>query len=706
MIHKLELTNFKTHANLKVEFTAGLNVITGENGAGKSTILKAILYALFGASAAGSKPHLASWGVEEKMSVTLTATITGKHLVILRSFDKAIITEGDTLLASGHTPCTKYIEQELGLDYKAFKHLLYAAQGETQALLKIGAADLQRKIEVITKLDGIDKVVGLISEDLQVLSGKLSIIPVVDNLHELENDLSSLKIDEVVKIALIGRKEKMTQELKAALDEKRDYLTNVVTPAIQQAKQSKAAEAALTQSLDKVNLALQSLELNKPDSPAKLLEAEYSAVLTCCTAYKQRLHKAEQGATTIRKLEADFKVYSTHLGTLTNMQGVFVKDAELQTQLVQCTLDFARAEVAFNLSNQDNLECVTCSRPYDLASYATVSKVKAQAALAFAAVKQKLGEIKLEIIQFRQDNPLLNTISNYASELTTLSLKVDEASDSMEIARSNSGLLDADDMLELVQNIKEVDAALPKLSAIISSTMRWEQQHGSLVDQMVRLTLDLEAMEDYHCPWSDKDLADMESDVKARQLDLQTQYEALLATRYDLKELGMSKDSCRRAYEEAAKADKLRKEVEHEQAERKELQTYLRTNRARLMTDTWEGITNLTGAYTSSITGGLISELSRDVSGGFSVKEGEQTVPVEELSGGRMSIVGLALRMALGKIFYGGNSFVLLDEVSAELSETNSAAIAGFLAGLDTQILMVSHRNGDVANATNVIFLQ
>ena len=44
---KLKLNNFKSHENTTIRFENGISVIVGENGAGKSTILEAISFALF-----------------------------------------------------------------------------------------------------------------------------------------------------------------------------------------------------------------------------------------------------------------------------------------------------------------------------------------------------------------------------------------------------------------------------------------------------------------------------------------------------------------------------------------------------------------------------------------------------------------------------------------------------------------------------------
>ena len=65
---KLKLHNFRCHSDSEYEFPdLGLVLLSGNSGSGKSTILKAILYALFGSKAV-RKPY--SFGTNT-CSVTL-----------------------------------------------------------------------------------------------------------------------------------------------------------------------------------------------------------------------------------------------------------------------------------------------------------------------------------------------------------------------------------------------------------------------------------------------------------------------------------------------------------------------------------------------------------------------------------------------------------------------------------------------------------
>jgi DNA repair exonuclease SbcCD ATPase subunit len=153
-----------------------------------------------------------------------------------------------------------------------------------------------------------------------------------------------------------------------------------------------------------------------------------------------------------------------------------------------------------------------------------------------------------------------------------------------------------------------------------------------------------------------------------------------------------------------SQADKIH-QLNHKSALRSELQKYLRTNRAAFMEDSWSSLTNYASHLISFVTDGFIHGLNRSDAGDFFIVEGGQLAPVEELSGARKSIVGLCLRLSLAHLFYGTGGFTLLDEVTADCSENNAARVAGMLRGLQTQVIMVTHRDSDAVNANHSIFL-
>lgn len=705
MIHKIELTNFKSHSRLCVNFSTGLNVITGDNGAGKSTILKAIVYALFGASAAGSKQHLTSWGNEDKMNVTLTTTINGKLIEIFRSFDKSLVSQNSNILASGNTPCTKWVEQELGLDVKTFKHLLYASQGETQALLKMGASDLQRKIESITKLDGIDLILSFLSEDLSVLNGKLSSLPEPKDLKQLELDCSELEKLVDLKQNLIKQREQMSIELKSALANRRAEYTEMEAE-LKKSRTAKTTYEALNASLDRTKEDLEDLESEAPESSSKELAANIHALESYISDREKKVRESDSNEKLIAKLTANFEeardvqkdFEQTHAHR-------FAQRAELVENHNYWSAGASETKNYLELLQKQETECPTCNRPYEDAAHTAEHLIQLESAEnTYNFNKHKCVTAKEELDLFDSNTRRAYT-GDVERERTLVNQQLVKAQDNLLAARLDSPVLDKSHVTGIKDAIQAARGNLDRLKQAYEQSARYERQHDSLVSQLVRMIQELEKVEVAACEWSEADLTAAEQDLTFLQNQVQQAIEELADARCEFQEATMNH---KRHAEERAKATqemKLRQQVEKDQAQRKELQKYLRDNRSRMMDETWGSITALTSGYTSEITEGLIHGLTRDESGDFYVQEGEFNIPVSELSGARQAIVGMCLSLALGRAFYGNNSFILLDEVDSAASDYNSAAIAATLSGLDTQVIMVSHRQGVGSSATNVIVL-
>ena len=81
MLVSVELKNFRQHKNLTVKFTNGLQLLRGANEAGKSSVIEAVLYALYGTkSLRGTLGDTATWGCKEselkaKLVVNLDRTL-------------------------------------------------------------------------------------------------------------------------------------------------------------------------------------------------------------------------------------------------------------------------------------------------------------------------------------------------------------------------------------------------------------------------------------------------------------------------------------------------------------------------------------------------------------------------------------------------------------------------------------------------------
>jgi exonuclease SbcC len=155
----LELQNFKNFKKKELEFSSGINVLQGPNGSGKTSILEAIEFALFGSvtRTAGLEPLV---NVEESVA-SVSLTFDAQHNSGTESFTVfRQITKGQTGASTTTTRLTrggleisaKKLEVDaqiltlIGLPHGSYGNSCYIRQGEIRNLLEAGK-DREREID-------------------------------------------------------------------------------------------------------------------------------------------------------------------------------------------------------------------------------------------------------------------------------------------------------------------------------------------------------------------------------------------------------------------------------------------------------------------------------------------------------------------------------------------------------------------------------
>ena len=169
----LEMTAFGSYAEKTTlpfeELKHGLYLITGDTGAGKTTIFDAIMFALFGiASGADRKGDMLHCDYVPKSTdtiVVLRFLQNGKEYTVERKihFSKkrgtdnqyndgvvsALLTEPDAAPIEGTSKVTARCEELLGLNAEQFSRIIMLAQGEFKKFLK---ANSDEKNDILGKL--------------------------------------------------------------------------------------------------------------------------------------------------------------------------------------------------------------------------------------------------------------------------------------------------------------------------------------------------------------------------------------------------------------------------------------------------------------------------------------------------------------------------------------------------------------------------
>ncbi|MGI0101538.1 MAG: AAA family ATPase [Nitrosotalea sp.] len=168
MLRSVELANFLSHVNTRLEFDSGVTVFVGPNGAGKSSIIDAITFALFGEHIRKSTKGLLRRGSSQayaKVEFSIgnrqfeaVRKIDPKGTVSAQLYEK--INEELVPLAAGERrqfgeSMTQTIESLIGLDFEKLKVASIVQQGELQSIIE---ADPKKFKELVNAIIGIDKL--------------------------------------------------------------------------------------------------------------------------------------------------------------------------------------------------------------------------------------------------------------------------------------------------------------------------------------------------------------------------------------------------------------------------------------------------------------------------------------------------------------------------------------------------------------------
>ncbi|MEM4058348.1 MAG: AAA family ATPase [Thermoplasmata archaeon] len=161
LLKKLYLENFVSHKSTELEFSKGITVITGKNGAGKTSILDSLLFCLFKESRTGNLKDLIHLNSTDAKSYLifeegLNDYESSWELDQKKGVKSAILKQiSGPILAEGANNVKQEIEKILGMSKEIAISSIFIKQGEIDALINKKPAE--RK-ELIGKLIGLDRL--------------------------------------------------------------------------------------------------------------------------------------------------------------------------------------------------------------------------------------------------------------------------------------------------------------------------------------------------------------------------------------------------------------------------------------------------------------------------------------------------------------------------------------------------------------------
>ena len=254
-------------------------LITGQNGAGKSTILDAICFGLFGKPYRNiNKPQLMNTVNEKNMVVEINFSVNNTQFRVVRGVKPTIfeIYRNDVLIE--HDAAIKdyqmRLEEILGLNYKAFTQIVILGSARYQSFMDLSTNDRRTIIEEILDITVFSKMNAILKTRMQT-----------NDLDIKENNYQK----DIINTKISGQK----GLIKSLLNRSKES-----DEKIQEQKSKAEAEKTL---LEKKVAAYDSEINTKIYEDIALLKAELA----------EKKYEAKQLASTAKEIEGKKKFYET-----------------------------------------------------------------------------------------------------------------------------------------------------------------------------------------------------------------------------------------------------------------------------------------------------------------------------------------------------------------------------------------------------------
>jgi exonuclease SbcC len=209
-IEKLFLKNFLSHEENEITFDDGITMIIGHNGAGKSSIVDAIRFALFGEKRGTRKEdHIEDMIRKGKHEASVSMIFRSgmdrfqvTRLISQKKSDNyATLDKNDLKIADTVTGVNQEIEDIIGISKDVFMNSIFVRQGEMDSLI---SEDASRRKDIFSRLLGLDRI----SRTSDVLK---------DIIRRLESERTGYEAAE----SLLDSERKLRVSLNSDIDQSR-----------------------------------------------------------------------------------------------------------------------------------------------------------------------------------------------------------------------------------------------------------------------------------------------------------------------------------------------------------------------------------------------------------------------------------------------------------------------------------------------------
>ena len=661
MITSIELADFLAHSNTKLEFESGVTVFVGDNGAGKSSIIDAITFALFGQHTRKSSKGLIKRGSNQGFA-KIGFSINGKQFEAVRKIDSkgslaatfAEVVKGERVeIAAGERKqfgesMTHEVEKVIGLDFEKLKIASIVQQGELNAIINAKPKEFK---ELLNAIIGIDK--------LDVASEAMKTV----NKEFRERIRGSIGYDDTHIEILFQDLERYQKEIEESNPEKKNL-------EIKQEELKKELDSLRTKveteapKIDKIN----QLELRKKELLSYAKEAIHE-IQREINENERKIHDCE-GCFEHAMLKSDMeskilKVEEAIDGTLKQIQEMTNQATSLKEKL----------SLASKLQLKDN-KCPVCDSNVE----------KLNPLFQENHLRQEIAGIESQIISKEKEKSMYNL------KKKEFSTKLQSARDAEATLRAHS-INNKEELMKMQEDVQVKKQRIPPAT-------NWSLLEISTIDSHARMIFEnISKLEEETTGFDQQEFNSLKISINKKQMNLSQMDQ----------QIGGISEKISKGEERINMIEKAITElkvVKKYASNLNEIQTNVFSRDGPVATSLRSWALNTISAKASEyltllntkIQRIMLSEKARDIS--IACYSKTEVLELESLSGGEKVSVALALRLGMSSLLGASNlNLMILDEPTTHLDAERKKSLVGVLSQLSNisnsetrmQFIIITH---------------
>ena len=728
MLKRLRLENWKSHQSTELDFGQGPNVLVGIMGSGKTSVVEAISFALFGTFPSLQSKKIALDDLiatgQNAGKAELQFESAGKTYTVVRDLRRgkgssAEVSEDGTVLEVNPRNVTETVTRLLGMDYDLFSKAVYSEQNGMDYFLRIPRGQRMGHIDRMLRLDRYEKArEGCVALKNKVKAGASGILKVIADMEKerpeealsavqgsvvtLSGDINAMKADATrldgEKRGLETQLQKAEASVKAADDARRrldrisatvDEMKVSLHGLHERVGKGEAADIALLRKdLEKTEAILE-----KKKEASNILRENVASVNATLRQLKEKdipeLHRrhmdvesAEKG---MKRIDAEFRdIENTLPQTKARLEG-------LQTEIGR--LESTRDEIGKYLGVVDGGRCPACGQNVtdDMRNALEAARKE-----EFSSVSNGLDERRGAMQALRKS---VASMESAWSERSTLAAKAKERDFIIQqlLDVENAVKATADSGKSLANELKKSAEAVASAEATVKSAAATVRHAESLLadlnmfhamQQRMSTAMEEAAATTKELAWLESATAGIDINVLRSSLSSSISASAALLARLS--------GSIVMFHEKEKLSDELRKRVEtltryrEETAENEaavdmlsRLETVLSATQQQLREEFVKSVNNIMNALWPDLYPyGDFSEVRLGIDDDYvlQLRHGDEWFSADgAASGGERSLACLALRIAFSLAFMPNLRWLILDEPTHNLDANAVEKLAEIL---------------------------